>query len=51
LKYIIAIINGHTPQELYEQFEKPKMRPLPEEPYKLGGADVPDIMNPEQYDR
>ena len=27
------------------------MRPLPEEPYKLGGEDVPDIMSPEQYDR
>jgi len=34
--------NGHTPQEIFEQFEKPKLRPLPEEPFKFDGIDVTD---------
>ncbi len=25
--------NGHTPQEIFEQFGKPKLRPLPAEPF------------------
>jgi len=34
--------NGHTPQEIFERFEKPKMRPLPEEPFKF---EVPDVID------
>ncbi len=35
--------NGHTPQEIFEQFEKPKLRPLPAEPFKFDGPDVIDF--------
>lgn len=34
--------NGHTPQEIFEQFEKPKLRPLPAESFKFDGIDVAD---------
>ncbi len=35
--------NGHTPQEIFEQFEKPKLRPLPAEPFKFDETDVIDF--------
>jgi preprotein translocase subunit SecA len=35
--------NGHTPCELFVQFEKPKLRPLPAEPFKFDGADIIDF--------
>ncbi len=31
--------NGHTPQEIFELQEKPKLRKLPKEPFDFGGGD------------
>ena len=28
--------NGNTPQEIFEEFEKPHLRPLPKKPYRAG---------------
>jgi len=27
--------NGHTPQEIFEKFEKPNLRPLPDKPFEF----------------
>jgi preprotein translocase subunit SecA len=35
--------NGHTPQEIFEKFEKPNLRPLPDKPFNLGGSNVIDM--------
>lgn len=35
--------NGHTPQEIFEKYEKPHLRPLPDKPFEFGGADVFDF--------
>lgn len=35
--------NGYTPQEIFEQFEKPKLRPLPAEPFNFDVADIIDF--------
>lgn len=32
--------NGYTPQEIFEEFEKPNLRPLPDKPFKFGGSNV-----------
>lgn len=32
--------NGHAPQEIFEEFEKPHLRPLPKEPYRAGASNV-----------
>lgn len=32
--------NGHTPQEIFEKFEKPNLRPLPDKPFQFGGSNV-----------
>jgi preprotein translocase subunit SecA len=32
--------NGYTPQEIFEEFEKPNLRPLPDKPFELGGSNV-----------
>jgi len=37
--------NGHTPQEIFEQFEKPKLGPLPAEPFTFDGPDVIDFQS------
>lgn len=33
--------NGHTPQEMFEKFEKPNLRPLPDKPFEFGGSEMP----------
>ena len=30
--------NGNTPQEIFEEFEKPYLRPLPKKPYRAGAS-------------
>jgi len=30
--------NGHTPNEIFEKFEKPNLRPLPDKPFDFGGT-------------
>ena len=35
--------NGHTPNEIFEKFEKPHLRPLPDKPFGLDGADIFDF--------
>ncbi|NQS77051.1 MAG: hypothetical protein HQP61_11600 [Peptococcaceae bacterium] len=35
--------NGHTPQEIFEKYEKPHLRPLPDKPFEFGGADIIDF--------
>lgn len=30
--------NGHTPQEIFEKFEKPNLKPLPDKPFEFGGT-------------
>lgn len=27
--------NGHTPNEIFEKYEKPHLRPLPDKPFKF----------------
>ncbi|TYB32359.1 MAG: nucleic acid-binding protein, partial [Flexistipes sinusarabici] len=34
--------NGYTPKEIFEKFEKPNLKPLPDEPYLY---DEPDTAN------
>ncbi len=43
--------NGYTPQEIFERFEKPKLRPLPAEPFKFAGADILDSKNGNEVGR
>ena len=31
--------NGHTPQEIFEKYEKPHLKPLPKEPFDLKGSE------------
>ena len=35
--------NGHTPQEIFERFEKPKLRPIPNKPFEFSGPNVIDM--------
>ena len=35
--------NGHTPHEIFEKFEKPNLRPLPDKPFEFGGSNVIDM--------
>lgn len=30
--------NGYTPHEIFERFEKPNLRPLPDKPFEVGGS-------------
>ena len=30
--------NGHTPNEIFEKYEKPHLRPLPDKPFKFNGS-------------
>jgi preprotein translocase subunit SecA len=32
--------NGHTPNEIFEKFEKPNLRPLPDEPFEFDAAEM-----------
>ena len=32
--------NGNTAQEIFEEFEKPHLRPLPKKPYRVGASNV-----------
>jgi len=43
--------NGYTPQEIFEQFEKPKLRPLPAEPFKFDFADIIDFKSGKKVGR
>ena len=43
--------NGHTPQEMFEKFEKPNLRPLPDKPFEFGGSKVIDIKKGQKIDR
>jgi len=35
--------NGHTPREIFEKYEKPYLRPLPDKPFEFGGTDIFDF--------
>ena len=35
--------NGYTPQEIFEKFEKPNLRPLPDKPYDFNATNVIDM--------
>jgi len=35
--------NGHTPNEIFEKYEKPHLRPLPDKPFEFDGADIFDF--------
>ncbi|HHX61507.1 MAG TPA: hypothetical protein GX707_12485 [Epulopiscium sp.] len=35
--------NGHTPHEIFEKYEKPKLKPLPSQPFEIRGSNVIDI--------
>ena len=35
--------NGHTPNEIFEMFEKPFLRPLPDKPFNFEETNVIDI--------
>ncbi len=35
--------NGHTPQEIFEKIEKPKLRPLPDKPFNIPESNVIDM--------
>lgn len=35
--------NGHTPHEIFEKFEKPKLKPLPDRPFEFNETKVIDM--------
>ena len=35
--------NGHTPKEIFEKYEKPYLRPLPDKPFDFNATNVIDI--------
>ena len=37
--------NGHTPNEIFEKFEKPNLRPLPDKPFDFGGIGMSNATN------
>ena len=37
--------NGHTPQEIFEKYEKPHLRPLPKEPFDLKGSEESKVIS------
>jgi len=43
--------NGHTPNEIFEKFEKPNLRPLPDKPFNLGGSNVIDMKTRQKVGR
>ncbi|NMB41718.1 MAG: hypothetical protein GX996_07260 [Firmicutes bacterium] len=43
--------NGHTPNEIFEKYEKPYLQPLPDKPFKLDGTDVFDFKTKKKIGR
>ena len=43
--------NGNTPNEIYEMFEKPNMRPFPDKPFEFGGSNVIDMKSRQKIGR
>lgn len=43
--------NGHTPNEIFEKFEKPNLRPLPDKPFEFGGSNVIDMKTRQKIGR
>ena len=43
--------NGHTPHEIFEMFEKPFLRPLPEKPFSFDETNVIDIKTRQKIGR
>lgn len=35
--------NGYTPNEIFDKFEKPNLKPLPDKPFEFGGSSVIDM--------
>lgn len=43
--------NGHTPHEIFEKFEKPNLRPLPNKPFDFNQTNVIDMRTREKIGR
>ena len=43
--------NGHTPNEIFEEFEKPNMRPLPDKPFDFNATNVIDMKTRQKIGR
>ena len=43
--------NGHTPNEIFEKFEKPNLRPLQYKPFDFGGSNVIDMKSRQKIGR
>ncbi len=43
--------NGHTPNEIFEEFEKPNLRPLPDKPFNFNDTGVIDMNYREKISR
>jgi hypothetical protein len=43
--------NGHTPNEIFEKYEKPHLQPLPDEPFNFDGADIFDFKSGKKVGR
>ncbi|MGI6469733.1 MAG: hypothetical protein GXZ09_10570 [Syntrophomonadaceae bacterium] len=43
--------NGHTPKEIFEKYEKPYLRPLPDKPFSLRRADIFDFQTGKKVGR
>lgn len=43
--------NGHTPNEIFEKFEKPNLRPLTDKPFDFGGSNVIDMKSRQKIGR
>jgi len=37
--------NGHTPQEIFEKYEKPHLKPLPKEPFNFEGSEDSNVIS------
>ena len=37
--------NGHTPQEIFEKYEKPNLKPLPDEPFDFEGNQDSNVIS------
>ena len=40
---ILDLDNGYTPHEIFEKFEKPHLRPLPDKPFDFNANNVIDM--------
>lgn len=43
--------NGYTPNEIFEKFEKPHLRPLPDKPFEFGASNVIDMNSRQKIGR